>query len=192
MRPYSRSTAPAASTSQSASNAFELRLPPLPHDDDDDLIDPATIARARGLKPAKKVAGVRHKVKDPRGKKRRRESDSEDDSDAPTGRRGRPSGSGNYSKEDTKCLLDNLQEELPLGPKGWKVVAARFKQWVDKHGRPEQGQKSLETKFKQVCHLLSLQLFFSSHYCSSFSKPRSPPGPARVLPRSSVLTRSRS
>ncbi|KAJ7092376.1 hypothetical protein B0H15DRAFT_777358 [Mycena belliarum] len=151
MRPYSRPIAPIASTSQSASTAFDLRLPPLPHDDDDDLKDPVAVAHARGLKPAKKVAGVRHKVKDPKGKKRRQDSDSDNESDAPTSKRrgGRPSGSGNYSKEDMKCLLDALQDELPLGPKGWNVVAGKYKRWAVKHGRPERGQKSLETKFKQ-------------------------------------------
>ncbi|KAJ7201482.1 hypothetical protein C8J57DRAFT_1260794 [Mycena rebaudengoi] len=148
MRPYSSA---AASTSQAANNAFDLRLPPLPDTEDDDLSDPATIAHARGLQPAKKVAGARRKVKHPKGKarKRQRDSESEEDSDEPAAKRGRPSGSGNYSKDDNKALLDLVQQELPLGAKGWKVITGRFKKYYVKNGRPERGQKSLETKYKQ-------------------------------------------
>ncbi|KAJ6601673.1 hypothetical protein B0H10DRAFT_2196123 [Mycena sp. CBHHK59/15] len=62
---------------------IDLCLPPLPDDDDDDLSDPVTIARARGLQPAKKVAGARRKIKDAKGKKRHRDSDSDDASDEP-------------------------------------------------------------------------------------------------------------
>ncbi|KAJ7289194.1 hypothetical protein C8J57DRAFT_1213555 [Mycena rebaudengoi] len=144
------------STSQAANNAFDLRLPPLPDTEDDDLSDPATIAHARGLQPAKKVAGARRKVKHPKGKarKRQRDSESEEDSDEPAAKRGRPSGSGNYSKDDNKALLDLVQQELPLGAKGWKVITGRFKKYSVKNGRPERGQKSLETKYKQVCYKL--------------------------------------
>ncbi|KAJ6583233.1 hypothetical protein B0H10DRAFT_2235024 [Mycena sp. CBHHK59/15] len=123
--------------------------PPLPDDDDDDLSDPVTIACARGLQPAKKVAGARRKIKDAKGKKRHRDSDSDDASDEPVSRRGRPSGSSNYSKEDTKYLLDMVERELPLGGKGWKIIARKYKKWARNNGRPKRGLKSLETKYKQ-------------------------------------------
>ncbi|KAJ6615620.1 hypothetical protein B0H10DRAFT_2435371 [Mycena sp. CBHHK59/15] len=152
MRPFSATPAPhlPASTSRIPNSTIDLRLPPLPDDDDDDLSDPVTIARARGLQPAKKVAGARRKIKDAKGKKRRRDSDSDDASDEPVSRRGRPSGSGNYSKEDTKYLLDMVERELPLGGKGWKIIARKYKKWARNNGRPERGLKSLETKYKQI------------------------------------------
>ncbi|KAJ7205079.1 hypothetical protein C8J57DRAFT_1100439 [Mycena rebaudengoi] len=76
-------------------------------------------------------------------------SDSKGKSDGPAVQHGHPSDAGNYSKEDTKFLLNCIQEELPVGPKGWVALAARFKKWAHKNRHPEHGQKSLETKYKQ-------------------------------------------
>ncbi len=97
-------------------------------------IDPALVALPRepdleftAAKPAKKVSGVRQ------GKQR-----------------GRPAGSGNYATEDVNMLLNFVQEELPLGSKGWKITTSRFNKWAKKANRPMRNQKSLETKFKQV------------------------------------------
>ncbi|KAJ7256410.1 hypothetical protein C8J57DRAFT_1650910 [Mycena rebaudengoi] len=149
----SSSTA-AASTSHSINTGFELRLPPLPDSDDGNLTDPTTIAHARGLRPAKKVAGARRKTKETKekkgkgkekAKKRRYVVDSGDDSDEPVAKRGRPSGSGNYSKEDQKVLLDLIEEELPLGHKGWAVIEAMFNDYARKAGRPERaGTRDLD------------------------------------------------
>ncbi|KAJ6595847.1 hypothetical protein DFH09DRAFT_1072765 [Mycena vulgaris] len=109
---------------------IDPRLLPLPIDDDHDLSDPSTIAKLCGLKPAHKVAGSRQKGK---GKKRQYSSEEAEDSDAPVNKRGRPQGSVNFSKADTKKLLDLTEKELPLGQKGWECPG-----------------KSLENKYKQM------------------------------------------
>lgn len=137
-------------------------LPPLPPSDDHDLYEPAAIAKSRGLQAAPKVAGSRRKSKKEKGKKRQLSSDSEDDSDAPQrpAKRGRPQGSRNFEPEDTSALLDIVQKELPLGPKGWAAIHKRFRKWAHKNSRPDRAGKSLETKYKQVrpsshmhCHI---------------------------------------
>ncbi|KAJ7106935.1 hypothetical protein C8R44DRAFT_744811 [Mycena epipterygia] len=151
MRPASiipgpSSGGPYTSVSRTDMIPIDPRLLPLPNIDDRNLTDPATIAQARGLKPAKKVAGVRQ-AKD-KGKKRARESDS-DDLDAPAAKRGRPRGSGNYSKEDTHALFGFIQKELPLGNRGWKEVHRRYNKYRRANKRPKRDMKSLETKYKQ-------------------------------------------
>jgi hypothetical protein len=127
---------------------------PLPGGADLDLRDGPTIANAIGLKRAEKVAGTRRKGKeraDPKGKKRQRaSSDSEGDSE-PVAKRGRPAGSGNYGKEDVNKLFELIEEELPVGQKGWKVVVKEFNKWAKKHGRPKWVGNALENKYKQVC-----------------------------------------
>ncbi|KAJ7106931.1 hypothetical protein C8R44DRAFT_744806 [Mycena epipterygia] len=113
------SAAPHASSSAHSipDHLIDPRLLPLPEDNDRDLLEPAMITHLRGLKPAPKVGGVRHKVKDSKGKKRQYSSDSDSDSDVgePVPKRGRPKGSSNFSKDDTAKLLDLVEKYLPLG-----------------------------------------------------------------------------
>ncbi|KAJ7333341.1 hypothetical protein DFH08DRAFT_939936 [Mycena albidolilacea] len=64
-------------------------LPPLPDDDDDDLSDPLTIAKA----PAAKVGGIHQKGHKAKGKKHQYASDSDNNSEAERGaKRGRRRG----------------------------------------------------------------------------------------------------
>ncbi|KAF7371594.1 hypothetical protein MVEN_00014800 [Mycena venus] len=125
-------------------------LPQLPDDDDLDLTHPYTIAKACLGNPAPKVGGSRRKSKDPKGKKRRYSSDSDngasDGERAP--KRGRRKGSSNFSREDVMKLLDCVEKHLPLGQKGWKAVQSDFGKWASGSGRPERDVKSLETKYK--------------------------------------------
>jgi len=113
--------------------------------------------------PAARGAGSRHKVKAATGKskekenlgyanpkKRPRDDDPDNDDDAVRTRRGRPNGSNNYSSLDKKILLDMVEEELPLGQRGWQAIYLKFSQWARTNGRPERKVTSLETKFKQV------------------------------------------
>ncbi|KAJ7657588.1 hypothetical protein B0H17DRAFT_1145827 [Mycena rosella] len=134
------------------SHLIDPALLPLPEDDDRDLSEPSVIAQSRGLKAAPKIAGARRKTKD-KGKKRQHySSDEDDDSEgrAPVAKRGHPQGSSNFSKEETKHILDLIEKELPLGPKGWKPIYKKHAKWSQKHGRPERGGKSLGTKYKQL------------------------------------------
>ncbi|KAJ7772878.1 hypothetical protein DFH07DRAFT_146407 [Mycena maculata] len=141
-----RSISSAPPYASSSHIPIDPRLIPLPHGNDHDLTDPAAIANAKGLKPAKKVAGARHIDKDPKGKKRRLDSDSEDD--RPTNKRGRPSGSQNFSAADKKALFDPVQQELPLGGKGWKAVHQIYDTYRRANNRAKRSVSSLETKYK--------------------------------------------
>ncbi|KAJ7670956.1 hypothetical protein B0H17DRAFT_1245356 [Mycena rosella] len=126
---------------------IDPRLIALPVDDDHDISDPPTIAKSHGLKPAHKVAGSRQEGK---GKKRQYSSNEAEDSDGPVNKRGRPQGSSNFSKADTKKLLDLTEKELPLGQKGWEVIKKGYSKWARANDRPERPGKSLENKYKQM------------------------------------------
>jgi hypothetical protein len=132
-------------------------LVPLPNTADDNISNPLAIAKSRGYSAAEKVAGKRRKngkqraddVDELSSRKRKHIADADDD--IKPSKKGRPQGSGNYSQDDLKALLDLTEAELPLGQRGWKVIHVKFVQWARKHKRPERALKSLETKFKQVC-----------------------------------------
>ncbi|KAF7340350.1 hypothetical protein MVEN_01954200 [Mycena venus] len=102
-------------------------LPRLPDDDDLDLSDPGTIAKAK-LKPANKVGGVRQKGHKDKGKKRQYSSDSDNNSEAErTAKRGRRKGSQNWSKNDTGKLLDYVEKYLPPRSDGFGTIEAKYK-----------------------------------------------------------------
>ncbi|KAG2336469.1 hypothetical protein BDR05DRAFT_953347 [Suillus weaverae] len=137
---------------------------PLPDSLDRDLRDPLVIAASRGYTPAIKTGGARRKTaRANKGKGKDKENanvDSssrpqkharaiEDDEDDPRVKCGRPNGSNNYSSANVKFLLDLVEDELPLGQKGWQVIHSKFTQWANRHGRPQRKATSLETKFKQ-------------------------------------------
>ncbi|KAJ7091997.1 hypothetical protein B0H15DRAFT_777771, partial [Mycena belliarum] len=124
---------------------IDPRLIPLPEDDDLDLSDPAAVAKSRGLKPAAKIAGARHK-----GKKRQHSPDLDESDLEPVPKKGRPKGSPNFSDEDVSKLLDAVQKVLPLGQKGWKAVTHRYQKWARTARRPERDAKSLEAKYKAI------------------------------------------
>jgi hypothetical protein len=137
-------------------------LLPLPQGSDKDLSDPLAVAEARGYAAAVKAAGSRRKVKPSKGKGQDKENSTihdttkkhardvlGDDNDPPV-KRGRPHGSNNYTSADMKTLLDLVEDELPLGQRGWQTIHAKFSQWAKIAGRPDRKVTSLETKFKQV------------------------------------------
>ncbi|KAH7907608.1 hypothetical protein BJ138DRAFT_1129056 [Hygrophoropsis aurantiaca] len=176
--PFEHRTHPVASTSalqlpygELANRPVDSSLVPLPETLDDDLSDASSIAAAQGYFPTMKVAGSRRKGKERcvsdvqkrkgkkgkenirPGSKRARDDESDDDDDdngEPKPKRGRPFGPGNYSPSDVKALLGFIENELPLGQRGWKAVHTRFVQWARKHKRPQRALKSLETKYKQL------------------------------------------
>jgi hypothetical protein len=117
------------------------------------------------------VGGSRRKGKeraDPKGKKRQRASSGSDDEE-PAPKRGRPTGSSNYSKEDVKKLFDFIQLEQPVGQKGWKEVHRHYKKYARANGRAKRGVSSLENKFKSVRNSISI-FKFSANPASSTSK----------------------
>ncbi|KAJ7017449.1 hypothetical protein C8F04DRAFT_1200562 [Mycena alexandri] len=153
--PYPPTQGPPTGTEQAPSSRIsnmqiDPQLLPIPNDGDRDLTEPASIARARGLVPASKVAGVRQVDKP---KKRKRDASppphDSDDSDAPPApKRGRPTGAPNYSKADIKVLLDYVQKEMPSGQKGWQEVHRCYDRYRRTNNRPKRDAKSLEHKYK--------------------------------------------
>ena len=74
-----------------------------------------------------------------------------DDNEPPRKRRGgRPSGSSNYKKPETKKLLDLVGKRLPVGQKGWKEVGREYNEWARAQGYIERNDKALEGKYKSV------------------------------------------
>lgn len=66
------------------------------------------------------------------------------------GKGGRTRGAINYRPKEVQVLLDLIEDELPVGAKGWKVVGSRFRDWAVTAGYPARTDRSLELKFKQV------------------------------------------
>jgi hypothetical protein len=157
LRPVQSNTVPHPIPIQSNTSQHPIPIDPtllaLPDGPDLDLSHGPTIAEAIGLKRAEKVGGARRKGKeraDPKGKKRQRASSGSDDDSEPATKRGRPAGSGNYSKDDVTALFDIIGKELPVGQKGWKVVRKRFNKYARLNGRPARAGNALENKYKQV------------------------------------------
>jgi hypothetical protein len=140
---------PITSASHSQHTPIDPALIPVPDGDDSDLQDGPSIARARGYTPADTIAGSRQKTKQ-RISSQKRKQLPDFDEDLRTTKCGRPQGAGNYLQEDLKALLDAVQEELPLGQRGWQNIHAKYSRWARKRGHPERARKSLETKYKQV------------------------------------------
>ncbi|KAJ7112688.1 hypothetical protein C8R44DRAFT_882442 [Mycena epipterygia] len=115
------------------------------------LTDPATIAKSHGHKLALKVAGVRQKTKDSKGKKHHYSSDSDDDTeDEPARKCGCRKGSPNFKVDEVTKLLDLIEKHLPLGQKGWKSVTRRYQKWARVANGPERDGKALENKYKAL------------------------------------------
>ncbi|KAG1734934.1 uncharacterized protein EDB91DRAFT_1083938 [Suillus paluster] len=113
-------------------NMINPELVPLPHSDDMDLIDPASIAEACGYTPATKTAGAHRKAKAARGKDKEKENV------------GYPNPK-KRSREDR-----DEDDDLPLSQHGWQTVHVKFGQWAKVNRWPERKLTSLETKFKQL------------------------------------------
>jgi len=70
---------------------------------------------------------------------------------------GRTRGAPNYRPCEVEKLLDLVNEELPVGAKGWNVVGAHLCEWAVITEHPTRTDRSLELKFKQVgCSLSSI------------------------------------
>jgi hypothetical protein len=149
---------PLPSGSRLALGPAQIPLPDLP---DTDLRDPVAIAGARGYAPAVRTAGTCHKAA-PQGNKGKGKENTErtlkhahaaegnEDDPRAGAKHGRPSGSNNYSPADIQVLLDFVEDERPLGQKGWQMIHSKYSEWARSQGHPPRKAMSLETKFKQV------------------------------------------
>ncbi|KAF8201135.1 hypothetical protein K438DRAFT_1758445 [Mycena galopus ATCC 62051] len=92
-----------------------------------------------------------HKPKKGKGKGKAHDvsSDSESDGDDARGKTctGR-SGVQNYNKVDKGMLFDTIEELLPTGEKGWKLVEGVYNAKAMLVGRPERVASSLRTKYQ--------------------------------------------
>ncbi|CAA7270633.1 unnamed protein product [Cyclocybe aegerita] len=157
-------TSTRAPTAGPSTAVIDPALLPLPEVLDDDLSDPVTIVKSRGHAAAKKVAGSRQKGKGKqravltksrnKGKEkataRKRRHASDDEEVEVVAKRGRPKGAGNYTADEVDALLDFVEEELPLGQRGWQSIHCGFTRWARRNDAAERTLKSLETKFKQL------------------------------------------
>ncbi|KAF9642068.1 hypothetical protein BDM02DRAFT_3193972 [Thelephora ganbajun] len=66
------------------------------------------------------------------------------------GGRGRTRGAANYCPREVEVLLDLVEDELPVGAKGWNTVGTKFREWTITTGRPARTDRSLEAKYKQL------------------------------------------
>jgi hypothetical protein len=115
---------------------------PLPDSPDTDLCDPMAIAGAHGYAPAVRTAGTCHKAA-PQGKgkentectlKRAHAAEGNEDDPRAGAKRGWPSGSSNYSPADIQVLLDFVEDESPLGQKGWQMIHLKYSEWARSQG----------------------------------------------------------
>ncbi|KAH7930087.1 hypothetical protein BV22DRAFT_1125242 [Leucogyrophana mollusca] len=155
-----------SSSSHLRGSADPVRIP-LPDDSEDDFPTISTLLD-RSAKPAKKVAGSRHRdvpTTDLKGKGKARATEPpinprkrkasgtlpapESDTKKKGGARGRSQGVANYSPDDIEALLDILEDTLPIGGKAWNTVGDSFADWARENNRPIRTSKSLEAKFKQ-------------------------------------------
>ena len=174
---------------------------PLPSTCDDDICTPHVIAQSQGRVPSPKVAGTCHpgrnglaavKNKGSKGKDKENDLGTKskkhsrniidlDDDDLLKAKRGCPQGAGNYSTSDTNTLLDCVEEELPLGQRGWLAVTTKFNKWASKNSHPEWKVSSLETKFKQV--RLAINVIFASYSIPQLVKMLKPTGTGVCPPK---------
>ncbi|CAA7260124.1 unnamed protein product [Cyclocybe aegerita] len=157
-------TSTRAPTAGPSTAVIDPVLLPLPEVSDNDLSDPVTIVKSRGHAAAKKVAGSRQKGKGKqravltesrdKGKEkataRKRRHALDDEEVEVVAKRGRPKGAGNYTADEVDALLDFVEEELPLGQRGWQSIHCGFTRWARRNDAAERTLKSLETKFKQL------------------------------------------
>ncbi|KAJ7769298.1 hypothetical protein B0H16DRAFT_1452504 [Mycena metata] len=93
-------------------------LLPLPNDRDGDLTEPASIARAKGLVPASKVAGVRQKIKKHKHEGSPPPHNSDTDNTLVAPKHSRLTSALNYFKGDVKAILDVVEKGSSLSSGG--------------------------------------------------------------------------
>lgn len=74
-------------------------------------------------------------------------------------RKGRTRGAPNYRPREVMMLLDLVDQELPVGAKGWNIVGARFREWAGITEHPARTDRSLEIKYKQVGYHMLLPVY---------------------------------
>ncbi|TFY77531.1 hypothetical protein EWM64_g6482 [Hericium alpestre] len=65
-------------------------------------------------------------------------------------KRGRRKGVSNYGNDEVNMLLDLIENCLPTGQKGWKVIGHRHREWAIERRLAGCSDKSLENKYKQL------------------------------------------
>jgi hypothetical protein len=68
----------------------------------------------------------------------------------PETKRGRPSGSVNFTETDIEALLDAIVEVQPQGDRGWDKVTAIYNDKAHMEHRQLRTHKTLLSKFKQA------------------------------------------
>ncbi|KAJ7713384.1 hypothetical protein B0H16DRAFT_1621339 [Mycena metata] len=136
---------------------------PLPRGPYLDLTHPGTIADAKGLKRADKIAGSRRNGKSkeradsvPKKCSRVHRVSSDSDSDEPPSKRGkggRPGGSTSYGKTELNHMFKVVGDVKPIGQKGWKKVEHKQNKWAKANGYAVRPPKAIENKFNGYLRL---------------------------------------
>ena len=69
------------------------------------------------------------------------------------GGKGWTRGAANYHPWELEVLLDLVEDELPIGAKGWNAVGTRFREWAVIAQFPARTDRLLKLKYKQVLSL---------------------------------------
>ena len=72
--------------------------------------------------------------------------------------KGRATGSCNFSYEEIHRLLHGINNQLPIGGKGWEAVAKAYNSWAAKQGYSQRTAQSIKGKFDTVCTPGNLQI----------------------------------
>jgi hypothetical protein len=108
--------------------------------------------RPRSKKPDVR-AKPSHKPKKNKGKGKARDTSPSSESDADDARSKARNGCSrvrNFSKADKEMLFSIVQQLLPTGEKGWKVVESSYNEMARKAGRLERAFSSLKVKYSLV------------------------------------------
>ncbi|KAF8193470.1 hypothetical protein K438DRAFT_1761633 [Mycena galopus ATCC 62051] len=106
--------------------------------------------RPRSKKPDVRAKPSQKPKKNNKGKGKARDASPSSESDADDARskaRNGRSGVRNYNKADKEMLFSIVQQLLPTGEKGWKVVESSYNEMARKAGRPERAFSSLKAKY---------------------------------------------
>ncbi|KAJ7193023.1 hypothetical protein B0H12DRAFT_1082618 [Mycena haematopus] len=101
-------------------------------------------------------AKASHKPKKGKGKGKARATSSDSESDADDARGKTRTGRGgvqNYSKVDKDLLFATVEEILPTGEKGWKLVEGSYNVKAVSVGRLERAASSLKAKYQSYTKL---------------------------------------
>ncbi|KAG2111028.1 hypothetical protein BD769DRAFT_1674438 [Suillus cothurnatus] len=103
---------------------------PLPDSPDTDLCDPWRLLELMDMRLLSELLAHVTRLHP----KRAHAAEGNEDDPRAGAKRGWPSGSSNYSPADIQVLLDFVEDESPLGQKGWQMIHLKYSEWARSQG----------------------------------------------------------